>query len=680
MSTAFNNWKLQLEDWAGSEEGQDGDKALEDYNAATEGRADVETKVRLTLGEPEALILGVLEEEGVNEDGDVLVGASTYKVRLFHSPTIIGGTRARKEKKLIVLEGLDHSAKGFVLDKDSSFRSLSIKTPKIKEIVECSTKEMVAALEPVTSATGALKCSAVFLLPPWAMASVLKADTVDPSELLCVLAADAKVFDTAHEGDPNYPSKASDSVKPLLRWLYSVYAGEVPATVATPADEDSDVAAHRNSRQAKFILPPFHDATGPGVPPTPHTTSTDPSVLMSVMKQNNEVLSKMADAMETGNRLTATQVNLLKEKQKAKLDRGSKFHDSVIKMIRFAAAPSEADVEDEIPESASLFFNCETVGKATQELTNQLKALGVIRPSFATGTIESLRNGDLLWENSTTPRNLSVFMFWKGAAGSPSAGSCALLLHFLDQSKKEKSEAEIKKALKQAVRVPQTYQDMMDQMLCFHGQLKVMFGKTGHLPAKYGELIFDLRQLQEVIEEGQQAHPKFCASIMYRADVRVHEFLKSCMETTNRDDVRSRCLYWKPLLDSIEMQEHVPSLPSSFEVQEPNDAPPDNAAKRKAEEDLASPTGAKKRRVRNVKPCKEFALTEGEDYKWFSAEKESRPKFRSGNCKLCPKFHIKKVCYTTCIDAETHLPEDKLKDKEKAAYKEWMNSVRAKHA
>jgi hypothetical protein len=92
-----------------------------------------------------------------------------------------------------------------VLDKDSSFKSLSIKTPKIDddEIVECSTKEMVAALEPVTSATGALKCSAVFLLPPWAMASVLKADTVDPSELLCALAADAKVFDTAYEGDPN---------------------------------------------------------------------------------------------------------------------------------------------------------------------------------------------------------------------------------------------------------------------------------------------------------------------------------------------------------------------------------------------------------------------------------------------------------------------------------------------
>jgi hypothetical protein len=103
LNTAFTNWKLQLEDWVVSEEGQDGYKALEDYNEATDGRTEASSKVRLTLGEPEALILGALEEDGTNEDRDVLVRASIHKVRLFHSPIIIGGTRARKEKKLIVL-------------------------------------------------------------------------------------------------------------------------------------------------------------------------------------------------------------------------------------------------------------------------------------------------------------------------------------------------------------------------------------------------------------------------------------------------------------------------------------------------------------------------------------------------------------------------------------------------
>jgi hypothetical protein len=121
-----------------------------------------------------------------------------------------------------------------------------------------------------------------------------------------------------------------------------------------------------------------------------------------------------------------------------------------------------------------------------------------------------------------------------------------LFLHFLDISKSDKSESDIKKALKQAVKVPQTYQDMVDQMECFHGVLKVMFGKSGHLPIKYGELLSELRALCEVIEEGQQSHPKYWAGIMYRADVRVHEFLKSCMIATSRDDVRARSLYWRP--------------------------------------------------------------------------------------------------------------------------------------
>jgi hypothetical protein len=126
-------------------------------------------------------------------------------------------------------------------------------------------------------------------------------------------------------------------------------------------------------------------------------------------------------------------------------------------------------------------------------------------------------------------------------------------------------------------------------------------------------------------------------------------------------------------------------LPTSFEIQEPAGAltgglNPSQQQKCKADGELETSPAQKKKKARNAKPCAEFKLAKGEDYKWFSAEKESRPKFRNGNCKMCPKFHIKEVCHTNCIDAETHLPESKIKDKEKAEYKEWMDSVRAKHA
>jgi hypothetical protein len=536
MSTHFNNYKLQLDDWAASEEGQEGDKSLIDYMEATDPKKDKATRIRLTLGEPEALILAVKHEQATNEEGDDLLGETKAVLRFLHSPKIVGGTKTNKTIKLLVLEGLSHDAKPLILNGDQAFKSYKITTPSIEDIENCTDVNGLKNLDIPQSTTGTLKTSGILLLPPWAMRATLQADTTDPLELLLALKQEAAVFDTSHEDDPEYPQKGSTEIRPALRWLFGVFSNKVDPTNLSD-DPDTDAQQHKQARDSKWILPPFDAATGQGVPPAGPPlvpgTAAEASALMSVMAQNNAVLSKMADTMQIGAQLTATQVNLLAEKQNKKLNRVEKLHNRVPKMLRFAAASSMDDLEEEIPKSAADFFNCETVGKATQELISQLEDLNCHRVAVATGTIQSLKEGDFLWKNDITPSNLSVFMFSKSSANSTSIGNRALILHYQESLGKEQSEAEIKKALKQAIVVPTTYHGMIDQMERFLGALRVFHGKKGYLPSKYSALIEEVKALQDWFEAGQDINQKFIASFLYLTDVRVHEFLKSCSTSVN---------------------------------------------------------------------------------------------------------------------------------------------------
>ena len=63
----FNNWKLQLEDWAASEHGQAGDKWLSLFIEATNPSRSINERIRDCWSEEEAIILGVreVENEGI---------------------------------------------------------------------------------------------------------------------------------------------------------------------------------------------------------------------------------------------------------------------------------------------------------------------------------------------------------------------------------------------------------------------------------------------------------------------------------------------------------------------------------------------------------------------------------------------------------------------------------------
>ena len=172
MKTKFNNWLLQLEDWAVSEEGQEGDKALETYDAATD--PDLNTRamtIANLFAENEAIILGVGEEGG---DDDTL-DETKFVVRIFHSPINLGGKRTRKEDKLLVLKRLTDKADVLELDGQELVKVIETYAPKEEDLFDCESEEDVRNLE-VRSRTKAreFKVCGAFIIPPWAMRAVLK--------------------------------------------------------------------------------------------------------------------------------------------------------------------------------------------------------------------------------------------------------------------------------------------------------------------------------------------------------------------------------------------------------------------------------------------------------------------------------------------------------------------------
>ena len=66
----FNNWKLQLEDWAASEDGQAGDKRLSLFIEATNPSRSIKERIHDCWSEEEAIIQGVkeVENEGIGEN------------------------------------------------------------------------------------------------------------------------------------------------------------------------------------------------------------------------------------------------------------------------------------------------------------------------------------------------------------------------------------------------------------------------------------------------------------------------------------------------------------------------------------------------------------------------------------------------------------------------------------
>ncbi len=102
------------------------------------------------------------------------------------------------------------------------------------------------------------------------------------------------------------------------------------------------------------------------------------------------------------------------KKETKKKDRFVKFHPSSKQMIPFASASDPFVVPIKPKELCQRFINATTHGIAEQELSMQLKNLGLSEMAFATGLTLNLYSGKFLYAVCNNPSNFSCFSIYKG--------------------------------------------------------------------------------------------------------------------------------------------------------------------------------------------------------------------------------------------------------------------------
>jgi hypothetical protein len=156
--------------------------------------------------------------------------------------------------------------------------------------------------------------------------------------------------------------------------------------------------------------------------------------------------------------------NLTTSKKSAQRKRKTKqkkwYSTSQCLVLNAASTNSNTPTED-IPASYLYIINSDTAGNADRELQNQMSELGYPDACFAHSLTTSLYLGDIMWNNHTTPSNLSPFTVFKLDPLSTKQMVYCLHLHLLSKNTKGKLLNEIKPSQIQEVKVPMTFKELL---------------------------------------------------------------------------------------------------------------------------------------------------------------------------------------------------------------------------
>ncbi len=146
-----------------------------------------------------------------------------------------------------------------------------------------------------------------------------------------------------------------------------------------------------------------------------------------------------------------------------------KWHSTSRRLVLNVASTNSDTPTKDIPASYLRIINSNTAGMANRELQNQMSELGYPDASFSNGLASSLYLGNIMWNNHTTPSNLSPFTVFKLDPLSTMQMARCLHLHLLSTNTKGKLLDEIKASQIQEVKVPMIFEELLQTLLFYSG-------------------------------------------------------------------------------------------------------------------------------------------------------------------------------------------------------------------
>ncbi len=214
-----------------------------------------------------------------------------------------------------------------------------------------------------------------------------------------------------------------------------MHQGKVAETRFSLAPDNGELADWSARLHRENILPGI--ATAGTLPASSEDTAT---ILQSLAAG----ISRTSEEAENQNKLQREQLDYIKAKDAKKKNKAEKWHATSQCLVLNAASTDGNSPANKIPESYLRIINSKTAGMADKELQAEMSGLNYADAGFAHGLVASLYIGNILWNNRTTPSNLSPFTVFKLDPLSTKQSTRCLQLHLLSKNTEGKSLEEIK--------------------------------------------------------------------------------------------------------------------------------------------------------------------------------------------------------------------------------------------
>ena len=327
----------------------------------------------------------------------------------------------------------------------------------------------------------------------------------------------------------------------------------------------------------------------------------------------------------------------------------SAIHPSFRIMILNACSTDGTEIPADPTQSCLDFYNQKSATHAKIHLLQTLTHVYGCTVDIPVPLATALFYGNFLWDRPDSPNNFCSLLFGKPNPLSSTGAKEAMLLHLKADKGNGWSDKDLDKVLHQAITIPTTINSMLHNLHNLASASSLFFGETSLLTTGLKSWRGEISRNLVSYESQALQDPTFIASIMTAIDTRINCWLTKCTTKPLHCNIDDKLVDFSGMHRQIKTRQFTFSLPLSvtkhFSVSK--------KSKRDDKEDRDKPS--KRVPVVNPKRINKWKLKEGEDYKKMFSTKNIGQRPLLNGVRVCPRWHIKGVCWQGCNLESTHV-------------------------
>ena len=551
----------------------------------------------------------------------------TNHIMFLHHFTKLGGTRTMPISRLFALVGAGPLAYPAHVSQETLFVDTEVQVPTWAHLTDLADADEINDLV----ANISTRIRPICPLPPFLAAVLLDQGGMSIPALIMTALARIRSFDEEHADDNTFPS-ADTHCKPIIHWLMAANGQGFGAIAAIPSI-DTVIQTRSKEIHEKAI----------------HSAETIINPVNAI--GGNEAITQLASNVLEQTSVLEKLNTLAEESNKGKKKGIESIHPSFKKMI-LAASSTDGVVGPFDPvDQCAAFFNQKSAIHAKIHLLHTLQNEYFCAVDVTVPLATALYHGNFLWDKPDSPNNFSCLLFGKPSPLASTGFREAMVLHLKAEKGGGWSDKELERALKQAITIPTRVDSMIHSIHNFASASKFFFG--GYAIVSVGLLTWrPFISSNLILFESQAAvDPTFIAKVLVAIDTRVNCWLSECCTKDLRCNIDDSLVDFTDMQRQIKTRQFAFSLPPSIR----NNI--SNTPNRKNPEDNDHEEKPGKRQpIHNPNLNRTWKLKDGEDYRkiFVNAHVSKRPTLKGVN--ICPRWHVKGVCFTGCNLEATHIP------------------------